>query len=556
MTIKAKILTIAIVPVLIISLCLTIVNVLEIRDISQKTITDTREQLMATKESVLKLYMDMARTSVDDLLKNGKVTDDEVRQIVQDRLSQLRFGDSGYIFGYTDDGVLSVYHSESRLGKNLWDLSDKDGVKVIQELIKAGKSGGDFVLYQWEKPGQEGTYPKLSYAIWLPEVDLMIGTGFYIDDIDETIAELEAAQTAQISSTITSTLVVSAIITAILVAVSLTVTSTIVNPLHSITSRLRDISNRGGDLTQRLDVKSDDELGTLAGAFNQFVEKVHDLVRKTADTSSAVTCSANRSKELAEQITSSTDTQQNQTDMVTTAVYEMSRSAEEVSSNAMQAADSADAANSSCREVKEVVAKGIDSVCSLVDEVGKASGVINNLKEDVGEIVSVLDVIRGIAEQTNLLALNAAIEAARAGEQGRGFAVVADEVRTLASRTQDSTQEIQGMIERLEKGSDEAVAVMLSSKTVGEQTVEHSSSAGERLDEIVEAVSGINSMNAQIANAAKEQSDVSASINKNLTQILEESKKTAEATNSSQETSSNLAAQASELNALIGQFKT
>jgi methyl-accepting chemotaxis protein len=206
--------------------------------------------------------------------------------------------------------------------------------------------------------------------------------------------------------------------------------------------------------------------------------------------------------------------------------------------------------------VKKVVATSIDSVKSLVDEVDKASGVINNLKEDVGEIVSVLDVIRGIAEQTNLLALNAAIEAARAGEQGRGFAVVADEVRTLASRTQDSTQEIQGMIERLQHGSEEAVNVMQTSKSAGEETVEHSASAGIRLDEIVDAVSAINNMNAQIANAAKEQSQVGASINDNLSQILSESEKTSQATSTSQQASSALAAQAAELSSLIGQFKT
>jgi len=279
------------------------------------------------------------------------------------------------------------------------------------------------------------------------------------------------------------------------------------------------------------------------------------LVIKTAETACTVTESAGISHDLSTQITQSVNNQQAQTDMVAKAMSNMAHSAQEISSNASEAAESANAANLNCSNAKAVVSQGLDSVKSLVDEVGKASLVINDLKGNVGDIVTVLDVIRGIAEQTNLLALNAAIEAARAGEQGRGFAVVADEVRTLASRTQDSTQEIQNMIERLQKGSEEAVAVMLSSKTVGEQTIVHSTSAGHSLDEIVSAVSAINNMNAQIALSAKEQNTVGESINENLMEILAESDKTAKAADASQETVAVLASNATELNGLIAQFK-
>lgn len=553
MTIKAKILALSICTVLISAIALTIVNVIKVKNISQQNIEATRERLMDIKKGELKQFTDLAYTSVQDVLTS---TDDANREteLVQ-RLSTMRFGDDGYFFAYSGDGVVTAHAKESLIGKNLWDLKSKNGVALIQDLIAAAKRGGDYVLYDWPKLDQEGQFMKLGYAIWLPEVKWMLGTGFYIDDIDETIAKLEESQSKQITSTIVSTFFVAGLITAILIALSLALVSTIVKPLNQITKSLNDIASNGGDLTQRLHVNTNDELGTLSNAFNLFVEKVHTLVKKTAETADSVNSSARKSQGLSSKITNSVNNQRLQTDMVATAMNEMSASAQEVSGNASEAAQSADAANNSCNSAKAVVANGIESVKSLVDEVEKASSVINDLRGDVGEIVTVLDVIRGIAEQTNLLALNAAIEAARAGEQGRGFAVVADEVRTLASRTQDSTQEIQGMIERLQKGSEEAVNVMLSSKSVGEQTVEHSSVAGASLDEIATAVSAINNMNAQIANAAREQSQVGDSINENLMQILGESDLTAEATADSHSTASELASQAAELSGLIRQFK-
>jgi methyl-accepting chemotaxis protein len=550
MSIKTKILSLSIITVLVSATALTTLNVVKINSLSRDNIEATRERLIEAKKQELKHYTDLAHTAIKSLFNGTENTDEVVK-----RLTDLRFGDDGYFFAYSEDGVVTAHAKTSLIGKNLFNLKSKNGVAIIRELIDAAKSGGGYVVYDWPKLNQEGQFNKLGYAIWIPELKWMLGTGFYIDDIDETIAEMEAIQAKEIGSTIASTLLVSAIIAAILIAFSLALINTIVKPLQHITSSLNDIARNDGDLTQRLDVTSQDELGSLSGAFNLFIEKVHTLVKKTAETAEAVTQSAKKSHQLSQQITESVEHQRQQTDMVATAMNEMTHAAEDVSANASEAADSANTANKTCFNAKEVVFKGVDSVKSLVNEVSKASEVINDLKDNVGEIVTVLDVIRGIAEQTNLLALNAAIEAARAGEQGRGFAVVADEVRTLASRTQDSTQEIQNMIERLQTGSDQAVEVMLSSRDVGEKTLEHSTSAGNSLDEIANSVNAINGMNAQIANSAKEQNTVGSSINNNIVKILAESDKTSQAATDSQKTVAVLAANASELSQLIGQFK-
>ncbi|MFT7388750.1 MAG: methyl-accepting chemotaxis protein [Candidatus Endobugula sp.] len=553
MTIKAKILILSIFTVLASSFSLTLLNVVGVKNLSEKNIVATRERMMDIKKQEVKQFTDLASSAIKDILDT---TDDSIRQeSLAKRINNLRFGEDGYFFAYSGDGVVTAHATASLIGQNLLSLKSKNGVAFIRELIAAAKRGGDYVLYNRPKLNQEGQFMKLGYAIWIPEVKWMIGTSFYIDDIDDVIAELRVEQSKKINSAIVSTILISGIIATILIVLSLALINTIVRPLKRITHRLNDIASENGDLTQRLDASTNDELGALARAFNLFVDKVHSLVKKTAETAESVNDSATNSQNLSNKITQSVNNQRMQTDMVATAMNEMSASAQEVSNNASEAARSADAANTSCNSAKDVVANSIHSVKSLVNEIERASTVINDLKGDVGEIVTVLDVIRGIAEQTNLLALNAAIEAARAGEQGRGFAVVADEVRTLASRTQDSTKEIQEMIERLQKGSEEAVNVMISSKTVGEETVEHSSSAGSSLDDIALSVSAINSMNAQIANAAREQSQVGESINENLTRILTESDVTTEATSDSHKTSSDLASKATELSSLIHQFK-
>lgn len=553
MTIKTKVLTLSILTVLISAFAITTINVINIKQLSQDNIYATGERLMDAKKIELNHYIDLAHTAIKDILASPD--DGSRKQRLVERLNTLRFGDNGYFFAFTGDGEVAGHAKESLIGKNLWGAKSKNGILFIQDLITAAKNGGDYVLYDWPKLNQDGQFMKLSYAIWLPEVEWMIGTGFYLDDVDATLAGMKAEQSKQIKTTIFTTLIVTAIIVVILIVISLLLVNSIVRSLNNITNRLKSIANEGGDLTQRLEVNGNDELGMLSNAFNLFVEKIHTLVKRTAETTHSVNTSAVGSQNLSTTITSSVNNQRVQTDMVARAMNAMSTSAQDVSNNASEAADAANAAHLSCNSAKTVVTNGVQSVKSLVDEIEKASGVINNLRGDVSQIATVLDVIRGIAEQTNLLALNAAIEAARAGEQGRGFAVVADEVRTLASRTQASTQEIQEMIERLQQGSEEAVNVMASSKSVGEETVEHSVSTGLSLDEIAQSVSNINNMNAQIANAAREQSQVGESINENLIQIVAESDVTFKATSESHATASELVDKSNELSGLIQQFK-
>ncbi|WP_373877843.1 methyl-accepting chemotaxis protein [Pseudomonas turukhanskensis] len=247
--------------------------------------------------------------------------------------------------------------------------------------------------------------------------------------------------------------------------------------------------------------------------------------------------------------------QRHETDQVATAINEMSAAAHQVAQSAQGAASAAQKTDQEGQAAKKVVDGSITRIHALVGDIRTSGTSLDSLQQDVQSIVSVLGVIRSIAEQTNLLALNAAIEAARAGEAGRGFAVVADEVRALASRTQQSTQEIQGMIDRLQKGTEDAVTAMRRSSEAGDVTSQQANQAGASLDAIAELIATINAMNAQIASAAEEQTAVAEEINRSVHQIAGAVDRVADETQQSAQSARSLADLGNRLGALVRQFR-
>jgi methyl-accepting chemotaxis protein len=326
-------------------------------------------------------------------------------------------------------------------------------------------------------------------------------------------------------------------------------------PIKEVADALEDIAKGDGDLTHRLKVTRSDEIARLAKQFNQFVEKIHRLVKETVVAIEEMTGSTDNLQIIAAKSSHGVNSQRVETDSVATAMNEMSSTAQDVARNAQLAAEAAQRADDLGRMARDVVVNAMGAIRKLADDIQDSSNVINDLEKDVVNITSVLSVIRGIAEQTNLLALNAAIEAARAGEQGRGFAVVADEVRTLASRTQSSTEEIQQMISRLQAGTQKAVSVMQNSRSSGEQTVSQANQAEQALGEISQAVDTINEMNTQIASAAEEQTSVTEDINRSLVRIVKIAEDTAQGTLETERASERLGQLANTVHRLVGQFR-
>ena len=342
---------------------------------------------------------------------------------------------------------------------------------------------------------------------------------------------------------------------AVSLAVVLFIPGLVVQPLKKVSDRLLDISEGEGDLTARIELKQNDELGKMVLYFNNFMDKLQDVIGTIQSTASSV--EDNTFKLSADAATSkdSIDHQHQALTQVATAVNEMAAAIQEVAQNTSDTADEARKASSLSESGQNIVHSTTTQIQALAEQVQTAAGMISHVEEEANNVNSVIDVIGGIAEQTNLLALNAAIEAARAGEQGRGFAVVADEVRTLASRTQESTQDIQRMLQKLQQGVTDAVTAMNTSSDSAQKTVETTQGASSTLDQIQESVSNIARMAIQIATAADEQSEVTEDINRNLTEINTYAETSAEIATSTQEASAELQHMTKHLNDAVQNFK-
>ena len=335
----------------------------------------------------------------------------------------------------------------------------------------------------------------------------------------------------------------------------LMVVKAVINPLKQVASRFIEIAEGEGDLTVALPVKGNDEIAEVSRGFNLFVSKTRDTIQTVIGASAQINSAVHDLSAINTQTSHIIDRQQLETDQVATAMNEMVATVQEVARNVSDAAEAANQANGEANSGQQVVNAAISKIDQLANEVISAAEVLHRVEADSQKVGKVLDVIKDIAEQTNLLALNAAIEAARAGEQGRGFAVVADEVRTLAGRTQKSTEEIQVMIESLQNGTRDAVAVMERGQVMTGETVERANKAGEALLAITGAVDSITNMTAQVASAAEEQNSVAEEINTNIVNISNLSQETGEASQNSGSAVAQLSQLASQLDGAVSRFR-
>lgn len=553
---KGKLLLLSLVPLLLVVAAIMIIVRMQMQAMGDEEVERIRNDMLATKQTELRHYVEQAISAVQPLLARQDLSEAEKMERAAEVLNAMRFGSDGYIFGYGSDGVTKIHGGNAKLiGTNMLNFRDSSGVTLIRDLITEAQNGGGYVECVWDKPDTGTKAPKLSYAEMVPGRDLLLGTGFYIDDIDAAVAQLED----QIRSSVATTLGIigiSALILLVLVSlVTLYVAQRMVRPLQQTAAALKDISRGEGDLTQRLPVATDDEVGDVARGFNDFVEKIQQLVREVQVAVRSLSQSTESMKHVVSQTHEDTHKQKGETSQAAAAIHEMAAAVQQVAGSAAQAADAAREADGESVNGQKVVEHTIESINRLADDVNRSADVIASLGTDADQIGTVINVISSIAEQTNLLALNAAIEAARAGEQGRGFSVVADEVRTLATRTQQSTDEIQRMIERLQSGARSAVSEMQSSQAQSRDTIERADEARSSLQQITHSVSTITEMNTQIASAAEEQTAVADEISKSVQQIADIADK---ATHNAEElagTASQMGELEARLNQLVSRFR-
>ena len=494
-------------------------------------------------------------TAVVPILRNGAVigvagVDFPLATLrgTAEQVNQSLYGGAGETLLISAAGIVVADSvSTDRIGKPLSALTESWASDVSQRLGRGETDirfdQGDMVEALVPVPLMDGN-SQWTVLIRVPHAEVMAAAA--------TLNQELASANAQ--STLLQLLIALVVAVAALAFVAITARA-LAKPIKEVTTTLQEIAKGGGDLTQRLPVSGEDEIGQLAAAFNEFLSRLQQMMQAVAQCSSEVSKAAGVTAKLSDDTSSEIAAQQTDIDMVATAVTEMSSAIQEVAGGAHKAATAADSASNEARGGQKEVNNTISAIQALAQDVQSAAQVIKQLADDSARIGNILDVIRGIAEQTNLLALNAAIEAARAGEQGRGFAVVADEVRNLAQRTHTSTQEIQQMIGAIQTSTERAVAAMTTSRSRAEDAVGQAERAGSSLDTITGAVTTISDMNTQIAAAVEQQTKVTEELTRNITSIRDVAEMLAHGARDNAGTGNQLKELASRLQQLVGQFR-
>ncbi len=366
---------------------------------------------------------------------------------------------------------------------------------------------------------------------------------------------LDATISQQVESSVRTELIAGIVLVVLGLATIAISASRLVKPIREVGLRLDDIASGEGDLTQRLEVQSQDEIGQLALGFNSFLDKLQSIISEVVDTTNQVGTTTQQSRVAAQQTRASSDSQFKEVDLVATASEELTQTAGLVVQNAQVAVRAAEQANEAAATGQGVIEKSQHEMMNLVERMTAAVPVVEELAANNANITEILGVIEGISEQTNLLALNAAIEAARAGEQGRGFAVVADEVRNLASRTQDSVGEIRQVIENVQTGTRDVVQAIQDGNDLANDSAIQVQNAAKELTQIFEAIASINDMNSQIVKAAEEQQSVSAEVNQSVSNIRDLSAQILSQAEESETVASQIGDLSDKQQQLVNQFK-
>ena len=523
-------------------LCVLLVEVLALEHLHTSMMDSRKLSVRLQVENVYSLVSHYYTLSQEEGLSEA-----EAKALALKNINKLRYNEKEY-FWVNDKTPTMVMHpiKPALIGKDLSGMKDPNGKFLFMDMVKvvSGKDKAGYVNYEWPKPGHDDPQPKVSYVKLFEPWGWIIGTGVYTDDVMTDFMD-----------DATDTIITTVVFIALLIGAIILILNSIRTPLRNVAIAMREISKGEGDLTQRLPIRGDDEITAIARAFNLFIERIQGLVTESKSTSEVLASLTRNLSKISSATRRLTDDQLQQTDLAATGSNEMSQTIHEVADNAERAAAAAREVADSAERGKSTMATTQQRIGQLAADIQKSSSVIQGLRAETESIGSVLDVIRGIAEQTNLLALNAAIEAARAGEQGRGFAVVADEVRTLASRTQESTEEINKMITRLQDQAATAVKSMEENAHNSENTAASSQQALDAISSISNAVNTITEMNLSIASAVEEQSAAANEISGNVVRIAESSGNIADNMRQADESSSKLAESSNTLVSLIERFK-
>jgi methyl-accepting chemotaxis protein len=461
----------------------------------------------------------------------GVVGGDLSLQSLVDTLAARDFDGMGYVFLVSADGKILVHPDKALVMKSLKEAYPQDTPRISSDFSEVTVDGKTRIV----------TFAPIK---GLPSVNWYIGLSV---DKDQAFAMLSQFRTSAVIATIIAVVIIIALLGMLI--------RLLIQPLHVMTRAMEDIADGEGDLTKRLTIINNDEFGILGTAFNRFVERIHSSIREVSSATGQVNEVALRVVAASNSSMYNSDQQASRTSSVAAAINQLGAAAQEIARNAAQASNQASDARGLAEDGQQVVDRSIKAMNQLSSMLSASSSNIESLNSKTVNIGQILEVITSISQQTNLLALNAAIEAARAGEAGRGFAVVADEVRNLAHRTQESAQQVQTMIEELQVGARESVSTMSDSQRHSQDSVEIANLAGERLNSVTQRIGEIDGMNQSVATATEEQTAVVESINVDITEINTLNQEGVENLQATLRACSDLEQQASRLKQLVGSFR-
>ncbi len=547
---------------IIVTILVLVVSVIQVIQSRQNQLSLLHNSSMNFERSNLEqrkaLIRNMTLTtklSVENILRDS-INSEQSLQALSDLLMMMTYEENGYFFIIDTDGQFIHHPTQSNLGKNMSNWVDKNGDNILS-ILKNAADGNGWANYSWEKLNEDGAFDKISFVSTLAGTNWMLGSGLYIDDIQNQVLEFYEVGYADMNKQMQWSLMIILGLVCIFIGLSWLVLRWVLVPLDDVQKQLHILSSGNGDLTLRLPIdQRTTEIRHMCVALNQFMDSLVVIISQTKTSVNSINLIGSELAGLSETLNQSVSDHRDQTSIIASAICEMSASSEQVASSTKEVSEFVEQANGITHSAMDSVCDSNKKIGDVAESVSTTSSCMGELSSDLNQIHSILTTIDSIADQTNLLALNAAIEAARAGEHGRGFAVVADEVRNLATKSSVATKDIAVLIAKLDESLMNAISAMDLSQGGTTDSVNLSEKVTVDLSNSVDQFMQVNDMTAQIALAATEQSSALNEVNESLTCTQEVVNTIHDVTHKTQTHLSELMLTADQLNDFVAGIRT